>query len=407
MVDAHWDDGAKMWTLLMRSKAAEDNTKTRDYTIATKFLIVATGPMHVPKFPDIKGLDNFPGQVFHSASWRHDIELKGKHVAVIGSGASAIQFVPEIQPTVRHLSLFQRTAPWVLIKRDFAFSQTAKKLFAAIPFLHYLLRAFLYIIFEMLSYNLRFTWFTNLLQFMGKRNIARGVKDPELVAKLTPNYIVGCKRILQSSTWYQALGKDNVGVVGGLTKIEGRNLHSSDGAVVTDVDVIIFASGFEVAEPPVAKYITGKSGKRLASIWAAESAQAYLGTMLLDCPNLFICFGPNLYTFSSAFIIVEAQVEWIVAAIETASSKGISSITVPKKVHSDYNVALQKALTKTVFNTGCSSYFFDKNGNNSTNWPWSIFYLRSLLSTFRQEDFECSYSDGNASTNAEGAKSHL
>jgi len=374
MHTARWDDAAKVWLL-----------QTSQGLMRARFVVMACGPMHVPVMPEVHGLDTFQGQSFHSARWRHDIDLQGKRVAVIGSGASAIQFVPAIAPKVAQLTLFQRTAPWVLPKMDFKISAAWQARFARFPWLQGLLRAALYLQFEALNFSLKFPRAIARLQKSGLRNIARGIADPHLRRKVTPDFSLGCKRILQSNTWYKTLGQAHVQVAGGLSHIQGNTLFSSDGQR-SEADVIIWGTGFEVAEPPVAHQIYGLSGQPLARLWKG-SASAYLGTLLEDCPNLFMMCGPNLYAFSSAFVMIEAQLRFIVSAIEQVGKGDLASIQVAPATYQSYNRALQTALQSTVWNSGCRSYFLDRHGNNSTNWPWTTWYMRWRLARFRPQDY--------------------
>jgi cation diffusion facilitator CzcD-associated flavoprotein CzcO len=374
MNKASWNEAEKLWHL-----------DTSQGLLRARFVVMACGPMHVPVMPDIPGLDTFQGQSFHSARWRHDIDLQGKRVAVIGSGASAIQFVPAIAPQVAQLTLFQRTAPWVLPKMDFKISAAWQERFTRFPWMQSLLRRALYLQFETLNFSLKFPRAIARLQIAGLKNIARGIKDPTLRQKVTPNFSLGCKRILQSNTWYKTLAQPTVQVFSGIARIEGNRLVSSHGERC-EADIIIWGTGFEVAEPPVAQVIFGKSGQALSTHWKG-SASAYLGTMLEDCPNLFMMCGPNLYAFSSAFVMIEAQVKFILAAIRSIDGKPHASISVAPAAHQRYNQAIQLALKKTVWNSGCSSYFIDRNGNNSTNWPWTTWYMRWRLARLRLGDF--------------------
>ena len=237
----------------------------------------------------------------------------------------------------------------------------------------------------MLNYSLKFPRAIARLQVAGLKNIARGIKDPDLRQKVTPNFSLGCKRILQSNTWYKTLAQPKVQVFSGVARIEGNTLVSSKGESC-EADVIIWGTGFEVAEPPVAQVIFGKSGQALSTHWKG-SASAYLGTMVQDCPNLFMMCGPNLYAFSSAFVMIEAQVKFILEAIRSTEAKPHASISVAPAAHQGYNQAVQLALKKTVWNSGCSSYFIDRNGNNSTNWPWTTWYMRWRLARLRPGDF--------------------
>jgi len=374
MHKASWNETEKLWQL-----------DTSQGLLRARFVVMACGPMHVPVTPDIPGLDSYTGKHFHSSRWRHDVDLAGKRVAVVGSGASAIQFVPAIAPHVAQLTLFQRTAPWVLAKMDLLISEKWQTRFARYPWIQNLLRRALYLQFELLNYSLKFPRAIARLQKVGLKNIARGIKDPALRKKVTPNFSLGCKRILQSNTWYKTLAQPKVQVFSGIARIEGNTLVSSNGESC-EADVIIWGTGFEVAEPPVAHAIFGQSGQALSTHWNG-SASAYLGTMLEDCPNLFMMCGPNLYAFSSAFVMIEAQVKFIVAAIRLTGAKPRASIAVAPGAHQRYNQSLQVALQKTVWNSGCSSYFIDRNGNNSTNWPWTTWYMRWRLTRLRTGDY--------------------
>ena len=374
MHKARWNETDKLWQL-----------DTSQGLMRARFVVMACGPMHVPVTPNIPGLESFTGTHFHSARWRHDVDLVDKRVAVVGSGASAIQFVPAIAPQVAQLTLFQRTAPWVLAKMDLHITEQWQSRFARFPWLQNLLRRALYLQFELLNYSLKFPRAIARLQVAGLKNIARGIKDAALRQKVTPNFSLGCKRILQSNTWYKTLAQPQVQVFSGIARIEGNSLVSANGERC-EADVIIWGTGFEVAEPPVAQAIFGQSGQALSTHWKG-SASAYLGTMLEDCPNLFMMCGPNLYAFSSAFVMIEAQVKFILAAIHSIGAKQSASITVVPGAHQAYNQAVQRALKKTVWNSGCSSYFIDRNGNNSTNWPWTTWYMRWRLARLRPGDF--------------------
>ncbi len=374
LLQARWLRDGKYWEL-----------KTSHGTYLADFVVMACGPMHVPIMPRIPGLDTFTGERFHSAQWNHGYDLQGKRVAVIGSGASAIQFVPKIQPQVQRLTLFQRTAPWVLPKIDSLISPRWQGIFTRFPWVQSLLRTALYLQFELLNSGLKYKFMLRKLQAAGLKNIQRGIKDHALQERVTPDFSIGCKRILLSNSWYRALAKTNVEVVGGIASIAGNTLTDSDGKQC-EVDAIIFATGFEVANPPIAERIIGKSGSVLAARWSG-SPQAYLGTMAQDCPNMFLTFGPNLYSFTSAFVIIEAQLRFIVSAIRTARREKLASIEVCPERTAAYNAAVQSSLQKTVWNSGCSSYFIDKNGRNSTNWPWTTFFMRRRLGRFVMQEF--------------------
>lgn len=375
LLQARWKEDEKVWIL---------QTSVGDYR--AHFVIMACGPMHKPVTPAIKGMETFTGASFHSAQWDHSCDLANKKVAVIGSGASAIQFVPAIESTVEQLTLFQRTPPWVLPKLDFPISLRWQRVFKRLPFTQSLLRKLLYGQFEFLNRSLKHPRLIKRLQAAALGNMYRSVKNGELRARLTPDYLIGCKRILQSNTWYRALAKPHVKVVGSVAEVQGNTVIASDGSRC-EADVIIFATGFEVANPPIAERIVGASGITLAEQWHG-SPEVYLGTVAGDCPNCFLTFGPNLYTFTSAFVIIEAQLKYIMNGLNRLRSANIASFTVDKGKSVPYNERLQTSLQKTVWNSGgCISYFIDKNGRNSTNWPWTTFYMRLRLAKFRLGDY--------------------
>ncbi len=373
---ARWNAGSALWEL-----------DTSAGPCTARFIIVATGPMHEPVTPALPGLESFTGERFHSAAWNHAVELRGKRVAVIGTGASAIQFVPAIQPLAASLTVFQRSAPWVLPKLDSRITPRWQQRFARLPVLQSALRGLLSVQFELLNGSLKRPRARQRLQSSALRNIHRSVRDPQLRARLTPDFDIGCKRILQSNTWYPALAQPNVTVTSDVKEIRGNTLIASDGST-HEADVIIFGTGFQVSEPPIATRITGLSGRPLAELWGG-SPQAYLGTTVPDCPNCFFTLGPNLYAFSSAFVMIESQVDYILGALGHARERGLRSLRPREQAVADYNRDLQTALETSVFNTGgCSSYFIDRNGRNSTNWPWSIRELRRRLRRFDAAAYE-------------------
>jgi len=373
---AAWDPGMRHWRL-----------ETSAGRFTADFVIMACGPMHQPRLPRIKGLDSFGGASFHSARWDHSYDLTDKRIAVIGSGASAIQFLPAIQPRVAQLTLFQRTAPWVLPKMDAAVSAAWQRRFERFPILQSLLRQALYRAFERLNGSLNRPKARQRLEARARRNIERATQDEALRRKLTPDFAIGCKRILQSNTWYRALARPNVEVVSGVAEVRGNKVIATDGSSC-EVDLIIFGTGFEVANPPVAEIIVGTSGRSLAEQWQG-SPEAYLGTTTPDARNCFLMFGPNLYTFSSAFVMIEAQLDYIMDALRQAEARKITTLAIRPDVSRSYNDAVQAALQSSVWNSGgCTSYFIDRNGRNSTNWPWSAGRLRQRLRRFRLRDYE-------------------
>lgn len=373
---AGWSDAEACWII-----------KTSQGEFRSRFIIMACGPMHEPVLPNLPGLNDFQGEIFHSSRWRHDLELKGKRVAVIGTGASAIQFVPAIQPLASQLTVFQRTPHWVLPKMDQSLPPLVQQLFKRLPLVQQAVRGGIYGIFETLNGGMQSMAAMKQFQRLALLNLKLTVKDPDLRRRLTPNYVIGCKRVLQSSDWYPALVQPNVNVVSSaLTAIEGNTLIAADGSRC-EADVIILGTGFEIAEPPIAKRIFNRHGQSMADVWQG-SPEGYMGTMVAGCPNGFLMFGPNIAVSSSALIIIEAQLAYIVDAIKQARTKGIVSIETDPVRTAEFNQRVQAALADSVWNRGgCHSYFIDRNGRNSTVWPWTTFEMRRQLSRFNLDEY--------------------
>ena len=375
LLEARWCEDEARWHL-----------RTSQGEWRARFAVLACGPMHEPIVPDLPGLRDFPGELFHSSAWRHDVDLRGKRVAVIGTGASAIQFVPAIQPEVAQLTVFQRTPQWILPKADLAIPRWAQALFKHLPITQKALRAGVYATFEALNGGMRHPALMGVVRALARHNIHRSIRDPEARRLLTPDYTPGCKRILQSNNWYPALAQPNVRLVPhGVKAVEGRRVIASNGSA-HEVDAIVLGTGFEITAPPIADRIRGRSGQTVAERWQG-SPQGYLGTMVLDCPNAFLMIGPNLAVSSSAVIIIEAQLAYIVDALKQARAQRLRTFEPDPAVHEAYNRSVQEALQRTVWNSGgCSSYYLDRNGRNSTAWPWSTFEMRRRLSRFRAAD---------------------
>ena len=382
MLESAWDDQAKHWVV-----------KTNHGLIHARFAIMAGGPMHQPVLPKIKGLETFKGAQFHSAEWNHDVDLNGKKVAVVGAGASAIQFVPEIQAQVEKLTLLQRTPQWVLPKMDQSLPKLAQALFKVLPVTQRLTRYGVYGVFESLNSSMHHPKLVSQIERLAKLNIRLGVKDPELRAKLLPDFTIGCKRVLQSNQWYPALAKPNVEVLRcGVEEVRGNTLIASDGSQ-HEVDAIIFGTGFEVSNPPIAKQIRNKHGKSMDEVWQG-SAQGYLGTVVEGCPNAFVMFGPNIAVSSSALIIIEAQLAYILDMLKKVQAQQIETVEIRAEVLQQYNDEIQAALKNTVWNTGgCSSYFIDRNGRNSTLWPWTTFEMRARLAQCDLNDYVLGFTE--------------
>ncbi|KAF4405379.1 MULTISPECIES: NAD(P)/FAD-dependent oxidoreductase [Streptomyces] len=340
--------------------------------LSADLVISATGPLSDPKIPDIPGLGTFPGKVFHSARWDHDYDLRGKRVAMIGTGASAIQIVPAIQPDVSRLTLFQRTPPWVMPRMDRKISGVERWLHSKVPATRALRRGLLWTVRE-----LQVQAFTKhpqelgLVEKLAKSHMHRAVKDKALRAKLTPDYRIGCKRILLSNSYYPALARPNVDVVAsGLKEVRGSTLVASDGTE-TEADAIVFGTGFHVTDMPIAERVTGAAGHTLAEAWK-DGMASLRGASAAGFPNFLTIIGPNTGLGNSSMIlIIEAQLNYAIDHLRQMDTLGgkVALDARPEAVDA-WTGKVQERMKRTVWNTGgCDSWYLDDSGRNTTVWP--------------------------------------
>jgi len=377
VLGAEWDEGRKRWLL-----------RTDDGELAARVLVSATGPWSEPVIPDIPGLESFEGKVFHSSRWDHEHPLDGARVATIGSGASAVQFVPEIQPLVEHLTLFQRTAHWVLPKPDRPLSRRTQRLFRRWPATQLAVRGGIYGTAEVLGVATRNPRLLAPLQATARRHLRRSVPDPELRRILTPDYTIGCKRLLFSNEWYPALGRPNVDVVPhSVEEVRPHGVVGADG-VERAVDTIVLGTGFTITDLPIAERVRGREGRSLDETWRG-SPTGYLGSVVHGFPNFFILLGPNVGNgHSSAFVLSETQIGYMIEALRTMSRGGLASVEVRAETQERFNAEVQARLAGTVWNAGgCMSYYLDANGRNSTMFPGSTLELRRRLARFDLADY--------------------
>lgn len=362
-------------------------TDKGEYTAS--FFVSCSGGLSQPAMPDIKGLPGFKGKVFHSAKWDHSYNLKDKTVAVIGTGASAIQIVPTIAPEVKELHLFQRTPPWILPKPDRAMKTFEKKMFAAIPAMQKLLRGLLYWRNELFAVGfVSKPGIMKLAQKMAAKHINTVIKDEGLRKKVTPTYQVGCKRILLSNEYYQALNRSNVEVVTeSIREITEQGIVTADGKE-RKVDAIILATGFHAADGVVPFAIKGSNGLDLNEAWK-NGAEAYLGTSISGFPNLFLIVGPNTgLGHSSMLLMIEAQVHYVMEAVRQVKQNKWKAIDVKPDVQKSYNEDLQQQLSHTIWQTGgCVSWYQDKNGKNVTLWPGHTFTFMKRTKNFEPDKY--------------------
>jgi cation diffusion facilitator CzcD-associated flavoprotein CzcO len=359
---AHWDQAARLWRI-----------ETTSSSLTARFLVSAAGPLSDPLIPDLPGLDTFAGRVFHSATWDHDYDLTGRNVAVIGTGASAIQFVPQIQPIVSQLTVFQRTPPWIIPRMDRQISRLEHWLFRHAPMTQQIARAGIYLGRE--AYALGFVKNPDIMrkaEALALHHLDRQVRDPGLRARLTPSYRMGCKRILISNDYYPALTQPNVSLVtDGIKEIREKSVLTSDGTAY-DADTLIFGTGFHVTDFPVAQRIFDADGVSLAHHWSAPPVQtAFRGTTTAGFPNLFVLTGPNTgLGHTSQVFMIEAQIRYVVSALSHARRQGIDRMDVRPAAQAAYDEVVQRKMRRTVWVTGgCHSWYLDAEGRNVTLWP--------------------------------------
>ncbi len=357
--DATWDDVSQCWRI---------TTSTGRFT--ADMLAMGNGPLSEPSLPAIPGIERFAGTLFHSARWDHGHDLTGERVAVIGSGASAIQFVPRIQPTVNQLALFQRTPPWILPRDDHPISERRRALFRRLPPAQALARARIYVEREIGVLGLVYQpERVKSAERLSMKHLHRQVSDPALREKLTPRYTMGCKRILLSDDFYPAVTQTNVELVTDrIREVRTASIVTEDGRE-RPVDTLIFATGFHVTDMPAAAYVHGRGGQSLADAWRSDP-QAYLGTTVAGFPNMFLMIGPNTgLGHSSMVYMIESQIAYILDCLRVMDRRGLRAVDVRPEAQVAFNDEIQRRMRGTVWTSGCASWYLDARGRNTTIWP--------------------------------------
>lgn len=389
---ATWDEDAQRWRL---------ETKHGVYT-ADAF-VAAVGGLSEPAVPSLPGLETFAGTTFHSARWNHEHVLAGKRVAVIGTGASAIQFVPAIQPEVARLEIFQRTPPWIVPRNDRALSERERRVLRSSNVAQWLLRARIYALREVMALPFFDARVAKLAQRVASRHLERSVRDPVLRAKLTPSYTMGCKRILLSDDYLPAVTKPNVDVVTEpIVEIRPRGVLTKNGTL-HEVDTIIFGTGFHVQDYPFAKRVHGRRGVCLADTWK-DRMTAHLGTTVSGYPNLFLLQGPNTgLGHTSVITMIESQIEHVLSALRHLEKEGLATVE-PRREAQDAFVAYVDAKMKdTVWTSGgCKSWYLDVHGRNSTLWPGFTFTFKRRVERFDPSEYVVMPRSSRSSVSAPG-----
>jgi cation diffusion facilitator CzcD-associated flavoprotein CzcO len=373
--DAQWD--GTHWTL-----------ETSGGPVRARVLVAGTGPLVEPKLPDFPGLDTFQGVKMHSARWDHAVDLKGKRVASIGTGASAIQYVPHLAREASQRYVLQRTPPWVMPHSARPISPFERRLYRRFPVVQRALRGGIYTARELLVLGLvKQPRLMKLLERAGRRHRERALKDPELIAKTTPGYTVGCKRILPSNDWYPALARENVELVtDGVAEVRPHSIVLTDGREL-EVDALVFGTGFHVIDMPVGRMVRGRDGRALAEVWDG-SPRAHLGVTVPGFPNFYILLGPNTgLGHTSVVYMIESQIAYVLDALRTMRSRGAATVEVRPEVEARFHAEVQQQLRGTVWNTGCKSWYQDANGNNSTLWPDWTWQFRRRTARFNPAEY--------------------
>jgi cation diffusion facilitator CzcD-associated flavoprotein CzcO len=374
--EAAWDDARQHYRL-----------KTSQGVFTADVLIAGMGPLAEPKLPALPGLARFRGKTFHSARWDHTFALAGKRVAVVGTGASAVQFVPEIQKEVQSLTLFQRTPAWVLPRLDREVPARVKQLFAALPQAQRLARGLVYARREAYMLLFRRPLVMKAFERIATRYLERAVPDPVLRAKVTPRFRMGCKRILLSSDYLPSLAQPNVHVeTSGIREVREHAVVSEDGQV-HEVDAIIFGTGFHVTDMPFAKFVRGRDGRSLHEVWQG-SPKAHLGTTVAGFPNLFLLLGPNTgLGHSSVVFMAESQLALVMGALEHMRARGLACVEPRAEAQARFVADVEQKSRGTVWTDGgCTSWYFDETGRNSALWPGFTFSFRKRA-RFRPHEY--------------------
>lgn len=370
-----WDAGRNHWHLTTTGPDGPG-------ALTASVVVVASGLLSEPSIPELDGLGSFTGEIFHSGAWRHDVALEGKRVAVVGSGASAVQFVPAIAPITSHLRVFQRTPPWVVPRSNPPIGASRRARYRRLPLLQRLARARTFWSREL--YALALTRHTRWLgrgEQLARRHLATQVSDPRLRALCTPDYAFGCKRVLLSDDWYPTLSRPDVELVP-----HAVDRVTTDGVIDATgrhhpADVLIFGTGFAVTTHPMFDTIVGLDGSSLGARWRSDGMSAHLGTEVSGFPNLFVVTGPNTGVgHTSMVFMMEAQFAYILDALDTMDRLGATTVEVRSSAQEAFNAELQKRLGATVWTTGgCGSWYLDAAGRNTTLWPSTAWAFRQRL----------------------------
>jgi cation diffusion facilitator CzcD-associated flavoprotein CzcO len=366
---ASYAEPASAWTIEVNGAEA----------MTCRVLVTGLGALHTPSIPALTGLENFTGTAFHSAEWDHEHDLTGRRVAVVGTGASSVQFIPRIARQVSHLDVYQRTAPWITPKPDRGIGGREQHWYARLPLLQRAIRNTVYWLLEArgAGFVVNPKWL-RAIELQCRHHIKKQIADPELRERVTPTFSIGCKRILLSNDYYPTLTRPNVELITtGIDEVTTGAIVDTAG-VEREVDAIIFGTGFEISGSLTRMKIIGRDGRELNQTWEHKGKGAHLGITVAGFPNLFLLVGPNTgLAHSSMVFMIERQVEYVLQAMRLVSRTGVQAVEVREEVQDEYVGRVQSRLRDSVWASGCQSWYLDENGRNIAIWPsFSTAYWR-------------------------------
>ncbi|HET6448634.1 MAG TPA: NAD(P)/FAD-dependent oxidoreductase [Conexibacter sp.] len=379
VTEAAWDEQAKHWRI-----------ETSRGTLTARVVIAGMGGLSEPSIPSIPGADTFEGPAFHTARWDRDVDLTGKRVAVIGTGASAVQVIPRIQPLTQRLSVFQRTPPWIMPHPGRAVRPRERRLFKALPLVQRCVRGATYWGRECYVLPFKFHRLSALPERMARAHLERQVADPRLREQLTPRYEIGCKRILMSDEYFPALQQPNAELVTeAIERITPTGVVTADG-VERPADAIVWGTGFHVTDLPYVEWLRGRGGRVLGDVWREHGMQGLRGTTVAGFPNLFVLVGPNTgLGHNSIVFMIESQLAYVMEALQAMDARGSVACDARPQAQQAFNAALQRRMRRTVWTQGgCASWYLDAHGRNTTLWPGSSWSFRRATRRFDPAEYE-------------------
>ncbi|MGC5247976.1 flavin-containing monooxygenase [Gordonia sp. DT219] len=396
VIEARWDEDAARWVV-------DTLTDGDENTYRARHLVGAVGPLCEPNLPDIDGIDSFGGTIMHSARWNDEVDVTGKRVAVIGTGASAIQIVPELAAIAGHLDVYQRTAPWIVPRTERPYTRAEHWMYKHLPAVQTASRAGIYAFNEFVAFGMTYSPAAlKPVEILARANIFRGVRDPQLRARVTPHFQIGCKRILRSNAWYPALDRDNVDVITDpIERITETGIVTADGTA-HDVDILVVATGFHVTDSPVFSRIAGVGGRSLAQVWGETGMQGYKGSFVHGFPNMMLMIGPSTgLGHTSMVYMIESQLNYLADYIATARARNAQRVEVTAQAQDRYNSGIQHKLRNSVWvNGGCASWYKDAKGNITTLWPGFTFDFRRETKKFDTAAYDIVGADAVTATPA-------